>query len=247
MDNLSIAAVSGLRSRMVSLDLLANNLANAGTNGYKNDREFYGLFASDDSQNSVDGGTGATLPVVESQWTDFSAGEMQVTGNPLDVAISGKGFLTVAGPKGPLYTRNGSLKILATGELANTEGYPVQSTVGGAIQVRPNLPIAISSNGTVSQGGQSLGQIEVVNFKSTDSLRKVGNTGFQNQSTTNLPAPADVVDLQQGKLEGSNVSVPDAAMKLVGVMRQFEMLQKAIGVSTEMDTKAIQEVARVTA
>src|SRR5665213_757371 len=107
MDNLTIAAVSGLQSRMVSLDLLANNLANAGTSGYKNDREFYGLYASEDSQNSIDGGSGATLPVVEHQWTDFSAGVLQVTGNALNIAISGSGFFAVNGPRGPLYTRNG--------------------------------------------------------------------------------------------------------------------------------------------
>lgn len=248
MDNLSIAAISGLRSRMVSLDLLANNIANAGTSGYKNDREFYGVYASEDAENSVEGASGATLPVVESQWTDFSAGEMQVTGNPLDVAISGKGFLTVTGPKGPLYTRNGSLKILPTGEIANADGYPLQSAGGVTIQVRPNAPIAISTNGTVTQGGQSLGQIGVVNFKSTDSLRKMGSNSFENQSTkTNPPEEATNVEVQQGKLEGSNVSVPEAAVRLMGVMRQFEMLQKAIGVSTDMDTKAIQEVARVSA
>ena len=93
MDNLSIAAVSGLRSRMQSLDLLANNLANTATSGYKIDREFYSLYSAEDSQNSVDGGTGATLPTIEKQWTDFSPGTLDTTGNPLDLAISGKGFL----------------------------------------------------------------------------------------------------------------------------------------------------------
>jgi flagellar basal body rod protein FlgG len=121
------------------------------------------------------------------------------------------------------------------------------TTGGGTIQVRPNAQISISSNGTVTQSGQSLGQIGVVNFKSTDSLRKMGSTSFENQSTTNLPEQATNVEVQQGKLEGSNVSVPEAAVRLMGVMRQFEMLQKAIGVSTDMDTKAIQEVARVSA
>ncbi len=97
MDNLSIAAISGLQSRMVSLDLLANNLANSATGGYKSDREYYGLYSSDDSQNSIDGGTGTTLPVVERQWTDFSPGTLQTTGNPLDVAIPGKGFFAING------------------------------------------------------------------------------------------------------------------------------------------------------
>jgi flagellar basal body rod protein FlgG len=245
MDNLSIAAVSGLQSRMLSLDLLANNLANAGTNGFKNDREFYSVFASADAQNGVDGGEGTTLPTIERQWTDFSPGIIQTTDNPLDVAISGKGFFALNGPTGPLYTRNGSLRVLASGEIGSADGYPVRSTAGGTIKVAPGKSILIGTDGTVLQDGQPLGEIAVVDFKSTDSLHKRGNTNFQNTDPNNPASPAANVAVQQGRVEGSNVPVADAAMRLVGVMRQFEMLQKAITVSSDMDTKAIQEVARV--
>ncbi len=245
MDNLSIAAVSGLQSRMLSLDLLANNLANAGTNGFKSDREFYSLFSSEDAQNGVDGGAGTTLPTIERQWTDFSPGLLQATDNPLDVALSGKGFLAINGPSGPLYTRNGSLKVLPSGEIGSADGYPLQSTTGGTIKVAPGKSIIIATNGTVLQDGQPLGEIAVVGFKSTDSLRKQGSTNFVNTDPNNPAVPAANVAVQQGKVEGSNVPVADAAMRLVGVMRQFEMLQKAISVSSDMDTKSIQEVARV--
>ena len=247
MDNLSIAAVSGLRSRMVSLDLLANNLANAATSGFKNDREFYGLYSSEDSTSSVDGASGTTLPVVEHQWTDFSPGISQATGNPLDVALSGKGFMELEGPTGPLYTRNGNFQVLPSGDLGNGEGYPVRNAGGGTIHLLPNKTITISTDGAVHQDGQSVGQIQVVDFKSTDSLKKVGSTSFENTNAKNLPLAPVGVDVQQNRLEGSNVPVAEAAMRLVGVMRQFEMLQKAIGISAEMDTKAIQEVARVNA
>ncbi|HVV44793.1 MAG TPA: flagellar basal body rod C-terminal domain-containing protein, partial [Bryobacteraceae bacterium] len=93
---------------------------------------------------------------------------------------------------------------------------------------------------------QTVGQIEVVNFQSTASLRKVGSTNFEITDPSVKPEPVASPDIRQGKLEGSNVPVADAAMRLVSVMRQFEMLQKAIGISSDMDTKAIQEVARVT-
>ena len=244
MDSLTIAAASGLQSRMESLDLLANNLANSATAGYKRDQEFYGVFASDDADSGSDAPT-TTLPTVQRQWTDFSPGVVQTTGNPMDVAISGNGFFAVDGPNGPLYTRNGSLQVLPTGNLATSGGYALQSVSGGAIQVSSSKPIEISPDGTVRQESRSLGQIAVVNFKSTDSLRKASGACFQNSDTKNPPAPATNVEVQQGKLEGSNVPVADAAMRLVGVMRQFEMLQKAIGVSSDMDTKTIQEVARV--
>ncbi len=248
MDNLSIAAVSGLRSRMQSLDLLANNLANSATSGYKTDREFYGVYSSDDSENSVDGGSGATLPTIEKQWTDFSPGVLETTGNPLDLALSGKGFFGLNSPNGTLYTRNGSFKVLPSGEIGTGDGMPLRSVGGGTIHVTSNKPITISTEGRVRQENQALGQIEVTNFKSTDSLRKTTSTAFQNTDPTkNPPSPAANVEVQQGKIEGSNVPVSDAAMRLIGVMRQFEMLQKAVGVSSDMDTKSIQEVARVTA
>jgi len=228
---------------MESLDLLANNLANSGTAGFKRDQEFYGLFTSSDA-SGADDNAAATMPVIQRQWTDFSPGTLQVTGNPLDVALNGTGFFAVNGANGPLYTRNGSLQVLASGDLATADGYPLRSTTGGTIQVTSGKPIEISTDGTVRQNGQSLGQIQLVTFKSTDSLVKVGSTCFQNSDPKNPPVNASP-EVQQGKLEGSNVPVAEAAMRLVGVMRQFEMLQKALGVSSDMDSKTIQEVARV--
>jgi flagellar basal body rod protein FlgG len=247
MDNLSIAAISGLNSRMLSLDLLANNLANSATSGYKIDREFYGLYSSDDSENSVDGGTGTTLPTIEKQWTDFTAGVLETTGNPLDLALSGQGFFVVTGPAGPLYTRNGNFKVLPSGEIGTEDGMPLQAVGGRTIRVSSGKAITVSKDGTVQQDGQNIGQVAVVNFKTTDTLRKTTSTAFQDTDPVkNPPVPAANVEVQEGRIEGSNVPVSEAAMRLVGVMRQFEMLQKAIGVSSDMDTKAIQEVARVT-
>lgn len=245
MDNLTIAAASGLRSRMQSLDLLANNLANTATTGFKRDLEFYGTYSSADSDDPVNGGASSTLPTIEKQWTDFSQGMIQVTGNPFDVALDGGGFLAVNGPQGTLYTRAGNLKALPSGALATSDGYTLQSTTGGTVQIAPNSPITILPDGTVQQSGQSVGQMSVVKFSSTTSLRKMGSTCFENTDSKNIPTAAPNVAVQQGRIEGSNVPVADAAMRLVGVMRQFEMLQKAVGVSNDMDTKTIQEVARV--
>ena len=244
MDALTIAAASGIRSRMESLDLLANNLANSGTSGYKRDQEFYGLFTSADAEAAGDN-PASTLPVIQRQWTDFSQGTLQVTGSPMDVALSGAGFFAVNGSNGPLYTRNGSLQVLPSGELATADGYALRSASGGTIHVSSSQPIEISPDGAVKQGSQTLGRLDVVTFKSMDSLIKAGSTCFQNSDPKNPPLAAANVEVQQGKLEGSNVPVAEAAMQLVGVMRQFEMLQKAVGVSSDMDTKTIQEVARV--
>jgi flagellar basal-body rod protein FlgF len=245
MDPLSMAAASGLRSRMDSLDLLSNNLANAGTSGYKSDREFYGLFASPDAANPLGAEFQTMLPVVQRQWTDFSQGTLQSTGNPLDVALSGRGFLAVNGPNGVLYTRNGGLKIAPSGDLVTGEGYAVRAAGGKPIHVTTGKSIEISSDGSVSQDGQVIGQLEIVDFPSTDSLKKLTGACFQNTDPKNLPTPAANVQVEQGKIESSNVAVPEAAMRLVGMMRQFEMLQKAVTLDAEMNRKAIEEVAHV--
>ena len=245
MDPLGMAAASGLRSRMQSLDLLANNLANAGTSGYKSDSEFYGLYVSSDASGSEEDGSASASPNIERQWTDFSQGPLQPTGNPLDIALSGRGFLAVNGPGGVLYTRNGSLHVSKTGELVTGEGYPIRATGGGPLVVTPGKTVEITKDGTVQQGGAPVGQLEVVDFKSTDALKKQAGACFLNDDAKNPPIAAQNVQVEQGQTEGSNVAVPEAAMRLVGVMRQFEMLQKAVLMGVDMNRKAIEEVAKV--
>lgn len=232
---------------MQSLDLLANNLANSATAGYKQDQEFYGLFTSDDATASPEGNM-ATLPVIQRQWTDFSAGNLQPTGNPMDMALNGQGFFVVNGPNGsPMYTRNGNLQVLPSGELAVANGNALRTANGETIRVASGSPITILPDGTVQQSGQPLGQIQVVNFRSTAALTKTSSECFQNSDPKNAATAATATRVEQGKIEGSNVAVAESAMRLVGMMRQFEMLQKAVGVSSDMDSKSIQEVARVSA
>jgi flagellar basal-body rod protein FlgF len=245
MDTLTIAAASGLRSRMEALDVLANNLANAATSGFKSDREFYNLFTGDEASDRLPGASPLSVPVIEKQWTDFSQGVLQPTGNPYDLAISGRGFFVVNGPSGPLYTRNGSFQVSADGELVTTDQYPVQDAGGKSIRLTPGKTVDIATDGTVRQEGVLVGRIAVVDFKNTSGLRKMGATMFQNTLTNNPPAATDKAEVQQGKLENSNVAVAEAAMRLVGTMRQFEMLQKAVGLSAEMGRRSIEEVAKV--
>ena len=87
MDPMTAIAASGLRARMESLDLLANNVANASTGGYKADREFYSLYVAPEAQ---DAGPASTMPVIERPWVDWSQGTVYPTGNPLDLALSGR-------------------------------------------------------------------------------------------------------------------------------------------------------------
>jgi flagellar basal-body rod protein FlgF len=245
MDQVAVTAASGMRARLDALDMLANNLANSTTGGFKLDREFYSLFSAHDESQFDGEGSPASLPQVKSQWTDFSQGTLQPTGSPLDLALSGQGFFTVNGPSGPLYTRNGSFQMSPAGVLTTSEGYPVSTVDGGTIQSQSQGQIKIAADGTVEQDGQTLGQLTVVDFQDRMVLGKLGASYYVNTSKTAKPAPAPDAAVAQGQIEGSNVAPAESAVRLVGLMRQFEMLQKAISLSSDMDKKAFDEVARV--
>lgn len=244
MDNLSIAAASGMRARMESLEMLANNLANIDTGGYKADREFYSLFTGDDASADPSTGDLSTLPVIESQWTDQSQGILRNTANPLDVAIEGDGLFAIQTQAGVRYTRNGNFRVSRAGLLTASDGNPVRSTGGGTISLVPGLPVEIAADGTVSQQGQPVGQLAFVSFD-PDSLDKVGLNYFAPRSGFQPKAPGGV--MEQGKLEESNVGSAESAVRLVAIMRQFEMLQKAMSLANELNRQAIEEVAKVAA
>jgi flagellar basal-body rod protein FlgF len=242
MDPLTISAASGLRARMESLDMLANNIANTSTIGYKADREFYSLYAAEEAAGPISGPD--TLPVIERPWTDFSQGELRATGNPLDVALSGKGFFSVNAPAGRLFTRDGSFRLSPAGVLVTTDGYPVRSRDGQALTLSPGSPVDITPEGVVRQNGQEAGQLEVVDFPGPVTLQKQGRNYFRPDARTQ-PGPAAGYEVHQGKIEGSNAPGAEAAVRLVSVMRQFEMLQKAASLGAEMNRKAVEEVAKV--
>jgi len=248
MDSLTISAASGMRALMDTLNMSANNLANSSTNGFKSDKEFYGLYTSAEAQAAADaeGYLASTNPVVQSQYTDFAQGMLVRTGNPLDLALNGKGFFAANGTSGPLYTRNGNFKLTPGGMLVTHEGYPLRTIEKIPIQTQSNSPLNVTPEGEVQQDGVTLGTLEIVNFSDTRVLSKQGNNYFRNQDPKTQPLPIPETQIEQGKIEGSNVSSAGAAVRLVHVMRQFEMLQKAVSISGDMNKHAVEEVARVT-
>lgn len=234
MDPLLISAASGMKARMDSLDMLANNIANAGTAGFKSDREFYGLYEQQ-------------LPVVERQWTDFSQGTLTATGNPLSLALSGNGLFALNSPRGAVvYTRGGDFQISKSNELATADGYTLRNTLDGGkpIKVDPAQPLEIGKDGTVRQGGTDMGKIEI-DSPDAIALAKLGSTYFAMTDPKSPVAAAKNTEVLQGQIEQSNVGESDSTVKLVGVMRQFEMLQKALTIGAQMSKDAIEQVAKV--
>ncbi len=244
MDVLSIAAASGLRSRMESLDMLANNLANSGAAGFKADREQYNTYMGEDAWGVA---SNSVLPVVETKWTDFSQGTITPTGSPADIALSGDGFLAVTGSNGPLYTRNGNLKIAADGTLQTQEGYALRGKDSKPIKIDSTKLLEITPEGMVRQDGRDISQLTLVRFDNPQKLSKVGNSYFKTDAgAANAAKPALRLEVHQGRLEAANVSAPEAAVRLVSILRQFETMQKALTLAGEMNRRSVEEVAKVT-
>ncbi len=244
MDALTAAAASGIQSRMQSLDILANNLANASTPGFKADAESYGLYYSSESPDSPADGNTTPLSVLENQWTDFSQGAMLPTSNATDLALNGKGFFVVTTPTGPLFTRNGNFHVSGSGQLQTQEGYAVQGSDGQPMVLDPAQAFEVSSDGSVRQGGQQISQIAVVNFNDPTVLAKRGGTYFRSTITT-PPTPSAQPDIQQGNLESGNSQSSQSAARLTSILRQFESLQKAMAIGADMNRRTVEEVAKV--
>ncbi len=234
MDQLLINAASGMKSRIDSLDMLANNMANSGTAGFKTDREFYNLYEQ-------------SLPMVERQYTDYSQGQLLATGNPLNIALNGKGFFALNSASGVVYTRAGNFRVSRANQLETPEGYTARNVLdnGKPLTVDPTQSIDIAKDGTVLQAGQVLGQLEIAQpGNPSDAFKKLGSTYFALLDKNTAAPLAQDTEVLQGQIEQSNVPTAEAAVKLVSVMRQFEMMQKAINLGTEMNKQAITDVAK---
>jgi len=247
MDPLTSAAASGMRSRIESLDMLANNIANASAPGYKADREFYNTYMSTEAADSPEGTTPTLLPVIERQWTDFAQGVLTPTSNSLDLALSGKGFFVANSSSGHIFTRNGSFHLSSQGQLETSDGHAVLDKTGKPIMLDGSRPIDIGPDGVVNQDGQQVAQIDVVNFKDPAALVKRGSNYFAVDLSTISPDAAPETEIVQGQLEAANSQPAESAVRLVNIMRQFESLQKAMVIGNDMNRRAVEEVAKVTA
>jgi flagellar basal-body rod protein FlgF len=244
MDALLTAAASGLRARSESLDLLANNIANANTAGFKADREFYTTYFAPESLDGPEGTFPVQSPVVEKNWTDFQQGATIPTGSSLDVALSGSGFFSLQSESSTLYTRNGSFRLQPDGLMTSASGDAVLNTEGKPIRLDSSLSITIEDNGVIRQGGAAVTRLAVTDFEDRTQLKKAGATSFRSEASSPRLRISSA-KVEQGRLENANFQPAESAVRLVNVMRQFEMLQKAITLGSEMNRRAIEDVAKI--
>jgi flagellar basal-body rod protein FlgG len=215
--------------------LIANNLSNAQTPGFKKEVPVFHQILSDASGRFYPG-------TVEWSKTAFQQGSIQKTGNPLDMAIEGEGFFKVKTPLGIRYTRAGSFIVNREKVLTNADGFPVLGKQGEIMVSGQN--IAIERNGTVKADGGEIGQIALVTFPDLDVLKKEGHTLY----SSDLPEKETEVQdplIHQGSLELSNANAMEEMVNFIDAMRTFESCLKIIQSQDEMDGKAVNELGRI--
>ena len=243
MDNAIYVGLSRQMLLQRELDIVANNLANADTAGFK----FESLIANADAVTTPTPGAAPT-PVVfvaaNGVARDYTQGSLTQTGAPLDIAIDGKGFFQVSTAAGPRYTRDGRFRLDATGRIVTQDGDPVQGE-GGDIVLDPKKgPVAIAANGDVSQSGQNVGKLSVVTFDSLSALSKDGGNLLRNDS--NLTAqPATGALLKQGMLEGSNVQPVSQITRLIEINRAYDAITSMMAQTGQLATSAVQRLGSV--
>lgn len=248
MDPLTITAAAGMRSRLESLDLLANNLSNTSAPGFKADRERFSLYLSRETVAAQESGEGIAQsfsPVIESHWTDTTQGELRSTGNSGDLALSGKGYFQLAGEGGPLFTRDGRFAVSRDGRLLSQDGSEFASADGKPLQVDPSLPVMVDPDGTVRQQNLQVGRLKVVDWPTEVASQKTGGGAFRLDSDSLQALLSSSAQVHQGYQEQSNLSPAEASVRLIETLRQFESLNKAAQIGSDMSRHSVEEVARV--
>jgi len=247
MDNAIYVGLSRQMLLLRELDIVANNLANVDTVGFK----FEDLLAGADPQAPASGGGGgAASPVVfvasDGVARDYSQGALTQTGSPLDLAIDGRGFFQISTAAGPRYTRDGRFRLDATGRIVTQDGDPLEGA-GGDIVVDPKKgPVAIAANGDVSQSGEIVGKVAIASFDSLAALSKDGNNQYRNDS--NLSAvPATGARLRQGMLENANVQPVTQITHLIEISRAYDAISSMINDTANLSNTAVQRLGAVTA
>ncbi|MGB8061565.1 MAG: flagellar basal-body rod protein FlgF [Candidatus Sulfotelmatobacter sp.] len=244
MDSGYYAACAGLAAQTQALELVANNLANLDTSGYRGQQAtFRSLLAG--GQNVMWNPVNAAVNdfgVLGGSRIDLAPGSLTATGNPLDLAVAGKGFFVVKSAQGMLYTRNGSFHRTPTGQLVTADGDAVLGEQG-AINL-PNGAVAVSGDGTVSVDGAIVDTLRMAEFSPNTSLAAAGNAMYAAPTGSALSAASS--SIRQGMLEGSNVSPVEGVVELITIQRNAEMMQRAITLfDSQLNQTAAQDLPRV--
>jgi len=256
--NLSLySAATGMEAQQLNLNTIANNLANVNTPGFKRSKiEFQDLLYQKPRASGTDSGGGNLIPTgievgngsrVAATAKVFTQGQLTNTGEKLDIAIQGDGFFEVQRPDGTLgYTRDGSFKLNAQGQVVTADGLPVLS---GFQNIPPSSEISISEDGNVtveSSSGKQTFRLTLTRFANPSGLRSLGGNLYEETAAsgtpeTGNPGEAGYGRTIQGYIEASNVNIVEEMVNLIIAQRAYEINSKSVQTSDEM----LQNVANM--
>ncbi len=250
-------AASGMSAQQMNVDTIANNLSNVNTTGFKKSKiEFQDVLYQNIKRAGTASAVGAKVPVglaigygtrAAATARQFTTGDLQLTGNPLDLAISGDGFFQIQYPDGTtVYSRDGAFKIGGDGRVVSSDGFfllPEVTIPDGATS------ISIGTDGVMEvllfgqSDPQQVGQIELARFINPAGLTALGRNVYQTTSASgdpiiDIPTQNGLGQIDQGYLEGSNVTVVDEMVNMIVAQRAYEMNAKAIQTADDMSATA---------
>ena len=250
MVNGMLEASRGCLKEEIRMDVIANNLANSTGIGFKKDRVSFQQYLDQETttpQELTEEGL-TRDPYLLTVDVDMSEGDIQTTGNELDLAITGDGFFKINTSEGVRYTRKGNFMLDADGNLVTQEGYPVlgkAGTINIPVSDTSNNTLVIGDQGTISVDETIVGQLDIVKFDDNKSLVKDEKNLFRNDSDKPEAAIDNDTSVKQGYVELSNVNVAEEMVSMIHSMRAFESYQKAMKAIDQMNNEAINQVGRL--
>lgn len=237
-------ACAGLMARMQALDTIAANVANSSTAGFRGQDDVFGTVLAEAGRHgrmsSLNQVTNSFAQVSDAQM-DETQGAITRTGNQLDFAIEGDGYFKSKTAQGFAYTRNGHFQVDSNGRLTTATGDPVMGEMGPLVPGKG--PITVAGDGIISSNGAISGKLAVVTFAPGTKL--VGHGAAQYAAPAGTELPTSGAGIQQGALEGSNVSPIEGVVELVSAQRAAESMRHALSlIDGEMDKTAVQDLAR---
>lgn len=234
-DGIYVAA-SGMMAKLTQLDVVANNMANANTPGFKRDIVTFDEVLADESLRTEQQDL-RYVDVGKSQ-PNLDAGALKPTGNMMDFALRGDGFFRVETANGERLTRNGQFRVTSKGEVLTQMGDKVLDNGGAPIQLPPGGNPKVGEDGSITVNGEVVGQFARVKVTSPEALRKEGTTLYRVDPADILPG--DDVGVLQGFAEESNANSVEIMVELIGVQRSYEALQKTMNAYRDMDNRSIR-------
>ncbi len=252
------SALSGNLSAMQRLDVIASNLANVSTSGFKQDRlTFESVLVGGQNPPAVPPGQTADPVLLKGTlYTDYSAGALVQTGNTLDMALQGDGYFVVRTPEGVAYTRQGNFRLSTDGTLVTASGYPVLSKAGErpeegqpiridvAGQAGGGKPV-VDSQGNITLNGEPVASLAIFDFPKPYQLTKAAGALFVADGGMTPQPAGPLTTVAQGTLEQSNVDSISAMVQMVETNRYFESCQRVVRSFDDMAAKAVNDLARV--